>query len=128
MFKQKSFNFFLVIWVKLTQGTGRGTCGWINFLKMSEILQKLDFFNFYLNWNFEDVIVVFLLYNFFKYLIICSITELIWPTQFFNRKNNIGYQIFRFRTFTEVILKLRNYSSYYFVFNLFLFKNVFINK
>ena len=84
---------------------------------MFENLQKLDFFNFFLNYNFEDIIVVFLLYNFFKYLIMCSIIELIWPTQFFNRKNNIGYQLIRFRTFTETILKLRNFSNFYLIFN-----------
>ena len=95
---------------------------------MAEFFQNLDFFNFYTNWNFEDVIVVFLLYNFFKYLIMCSIIELIWPTQFFNRKNNIGYQVLRFRTYTEVILKLRNYSSFYYIFNIFLIKNIFFKK
>lgn len=95
---------------------------------MAEFFQNLDFFNFYTNWNFEDVIVVFLLYNFFKYLIMCSIIELIWPTQFFNRKNNIGYQLIRFRTYSETLLKLRNYSSFYYVFNLFLIKNIFFKK
>lgn len=95
---------------------------------MAEFFQNLDFFNFYTNWNFEDVIVVFLLYNFFKYLIMCSIIELIWPTQFFNRKNNIGYQLIRFRTYSETLLKLRNYSSFYYIFNIFLIKNVFFKK
>lgn len=95
---------------------------------MAEFFQNLDFFNFYTNWNFEDVIVVFLLYNFFKYLIMCSIIELIWPTQFFNRKNNIGYQLIRFRTYSETLLKLRNYSSFYYVFNIFLIKNIFFKK
>lgn len=113
--------------MKLTQGTGRGTCLWNKcFILMSEFLNKLDFFNYYLNWNFEDVLVVFLLYNFFKYLITCSIIELIWPTQFFNRKNNIGYQLFRFRTYSETILKLRNYSSYFKIYNLFFLKNNFL--
>ncbi len=95
---------------------------------MAEFFQNLDFFNFYTNWNFEDVIVVFLLYNFFKYLIMCSIIELIWPTQFFNRKNNIGYQLIRFRTYSETLLKLRNYSSFYYIFNIFLIKNIFFKK
>lgn len=95
---------------------------------MSEILSKLDFFNFFINYNFEDVLVVFLLYNFFKYLIMCSIIELIWPTQFFNRKNNIGYQLIRFRTYTETLLKLRNFSNYYFVFNKFFLKFFFFKK
>ena len=92
---------------------------------MSEYIQKLDFFNFYLNWNLEDILVVLLLYNFFKYVIMCSIVELIWPTQFFNRKNNIGYQVLRFRTYTETVLKLRNYSSFFYLFNVFLLNNTF---
>jgi len=92
---------------------------------MSEIIQKLDFFNFYLNWNLEDALVVLLIYNFFKYIIMCSIVELIWPTQFFNRKNNIGYQIIRFRTYTETILKLRNYSSFFYLFNIYMLNNTF---
>lgn len=92
---------------------------------MSEYIQKLDFFNFYLNWNLEDALVVLLIYNFFKYIIMCSIVELIWPTQFFNRKNNIGYQVLRFRTYTETILKLRNYSSFFYLFNIFMLNNTF---
>lgn len=95
---------------------------------MTEFLIKLDFFNFFVNYNFEDIIVVFLLYNFFKYLIMCSIIELIWPTQFFNRKNNIGYQLVRFRTFTETLLKLRNFSTYFLIFNKFLIKSFFFKK
>jgi len=92
---------------------------------MSEYIQKLDFFNFYLNWNLEDALVVLLIYNFFKYIIMCSIVELIWPTQFFNRKNNIGYQVLRFRTYTETVLKLRNYSSFFYLFNIFMLNNTF---
>ena len=88
------------------------------YLRVSDIFNSLDFFNYYVNDSFEDVLVVFFLYSFFKYLVTCSIVELIWPTQFFNRRNNIGYSYLRFRTFTEVVLKLRNYSSLFFVFNL----------
>ncbi len=59
------------------------------------------------------------LYNFFKYLIMCIISELFWPTQFFNRRHNVGYQAYRLRTYTETLLKLIDYSSFYFVFNYF---------
>lgn len=92
---------------------------------MSVYVYNLDFFNFYLHWNLEDILVVFLLYSFFKYLIICSIVELIWPTQYFNRKNNIGTQIIRFRVYTEVLLKLRNFSTFFYIFNVILLKNFF---
>jgi hypothetical protein len=85
--------------VKLTQGTGRGTCLWIIiFIEMSNLLYKLyrkienilsvfvsfipfdidfNFFNFFYNFVWEDIIVVVFLYNFIKYIILCSINELI---------------------------------------------------
>ena len=50
-------------------------------------------------------------YNFLKLLLIGSILELIWPTQFFNRRHNINLQLFRFRTFVETFLKLKT-SNY----------------
>ncbi len=83
---------------------------------ISEILLNLNFFNFYTNWNLEDALIVFLLYNFFKYIIIGAIVELIWPTQFFNRKNTISFNSIRHRTYTETVLKLRNYSKFHSVF------------
>lgn len=93
---------------------------------MSELILNLNYFNFYKNFLWEDLVVVFLLYNFFKYLIICAMTELIWPTQFFNRRHTTGYQVVRFRTFTETLLKLRNFNSFYSTFNLFVLKYEFI--
>lgn len=95
---------------------------------VSDYIMNLDYLNFYKNFLWEDLIVVFLLYNFFKYLIICAMTELIWPTQYFNRKHTMGFQIAKFRTYTETILKLRNYNSYSYVFNYFLLKYQFILK
>lgn len=72
------------------------------------------FSNFFI-W--EDFLVLTFVYIFFKFIILTSVLELIWPTHYFNRKNNIGFQSFRLRTYTETILKLR---SFYF-FNNFLF-------
>jgi hypothetical protein len=57
-----------------------------------------------------------------------SINELIWPTQFFNRRHTTSYTFIRFRTFTETILKLRSYTSFFYLFNLFLIKTKFIFK
>ena len=74
------------------------------------------------------MIVVFLLYNFFKYLIVSAFVELIWPTQMFNRKHLIGYNVLKFRTYTETILKLKNFSQYYSIFNSFYLKYFFILK
>lgn len=46
------------------------------------------------------------MYNFIKVIIIGSIVELILPTHYFNKKNNINNNL-KFRTFTETLLKLR---------------------
>lgn len=102
----------IVIWVKLTQGTGRGTCWWsiyflFFFFKVFELLfsQKLDI---YVYSTLEDVFVVLMLYSFIKLILLSSIIELIWPTQFFNRRNSMAVVGYRLRTFTEVLLKLRS--------------------
>ena len=65
----------------------------------------------------EELLVIFLFYNFIKVLVFSSIVELIWPTQFFNRKNSSLYQNIRYRTFTEFLLKLRNKTNFYNFFN-----------
>ena len=56
----------------------------------------------------EDVFVVLMLYSFIKLIVLSSLVELIWPTQFFNRRNSMGVTNFRLRTYTEVLLKLRS--------------------
>ncbi len=56
----------------------------------------------------EDVFVVLMLYSFIKLVVLSSLVELIWPTQFFNRRNSMGVTSFRLRTYTEVLLKLRS--------------------
>ncbi len=66
---------------------------------------------------FDDLIVIFMLYSFIKILLMSSLSELIWPTQFFNRRHNIGFQVFKFRVFTEVLLKLNNSNSFIFLLN-----------
>ena len=58
----------------------------------------------------EDVFVVLMLYSFIKLVLLSSIVELIWPTQFFNRRNSMGITSLRLRTYTEVLLKLRSSS------------------
>ena len=59
----------------------------------------------------EDVFVVLMLYSFIKLVLLSSIVELIWPTQFFNRRNSMGVTSLRLRTYTEVLLKLRSSST-----------------
>lgn len=67
-------------------------------------------------------------YNFIKLIIFGSIVELIWPTQFFNRKHSSSQQLLRFRTFTETVLKLRIKNYYYIVFNQSLLKYLFVKN
>lgn len=74
------------------------------------------FSNFYSNfsnfiyYDFDELLTILFVFNFFKLVVWSSIFELLWPTQFFNRKNNIFYQSFRFRTFVEFQLKLNSTS------------------
>ena len=66
---------------------------------------KLDIYMYSI---LEDIFVVLMLYSFIKLVLLSSIVELIWPTQFFNRRNSMGVTSLRLRTYTEVLLKLRN--------------------
>ncbi len=59
----------------------------------------------------EDIFVVLMLYSFIKLVLLSSLVELIWPTQFFNRRNSMNTSNFRLRTYTEVLLKLRSSNS-----------------
>ena len=68
----------------------------------------------------EDVFVVLMLYSFIKLVLLSSLVELIWPTQFFNRRNSMGVTSFRLRTYTEVLLKLRSTNSNFSYFAIFL--------
>ena len=65
-------------------------------------------FNFYNSWNFEDIFVLVLIYNFVKIMLVCLLNETIWGTQFFNKK--IGTQIvpLKSKMYFEYILKLKN--------------------
>ena len=66
---------------------------------------NLDIFDIFYNFVWEDLLVIFFLYSFLKYVILCSINELIWPTHFFNRKHSNSYTKNRFRTYVEYINK-----------------------
>lgn len=78
------------------------------------------FFNIVLNFS-EEFIVLIIIYNFIKLIIIGSIVELILPTHYFNKKNNINNNL-KFRNYTETLLKLRPIEFKKNVFN-----NSFIN-
>jgi hypothetical protein len=72
---------------------------------------SLNIFKTFINMQFvatEDLIVLFLMYHFLKILFSASINELIWPTQFFNRRHTTGLQVVHYRTYTETIEKFYN--------------------
>ena len=77
---------------------------------MFELLfsQKLDI---YFYSTLEDIFVVLMLYSFIKLILLSSIIELIWPTQFFNRRNSMSIVSYRLRTYVETILKLRSTAN-----------------
>ena len=64
-------------------------------------------FDMHLYSILEDIFIVLMLYSFIKLVLLSSLVELIWPTQFFNRRNSNGVTSFRLRTFVEVLTKLR---------------------
>ena len=65
-------------------------------------------FDLHLYSMLEDIFVVVMLYSFIKLVVLSSLVELIWPTQFFNRRNSMGVVTYRLRTYTETLLKLRS--------------------
>lgn len=121
------FSWFEWSWHKVLVGE---PVGWIKFcnIKMSLSIFDINFFNFYKAFLFEDLVIVFFLYSFLKYIILGSFVELIWPTQYFNKKHNINVQFLKFRCYVSYILKLRNYTLIYKFFNLILIQNIFIKK
>lgn len=84
---------------------------WLNsfFLKLNTLI-----------FNSDELILIFLIYNFMKLIVFNSIIELIWPTHFFNKKNNINFSIIKYRGFIESFLKLRkNYKQNYIFYKAF---------
>lgn len=95
------------------------------------IFTFLNDFNFYIQLKLffiEEIVVVFMFYNFIKLIIFSSIVELIWPTQFFNKKHGSSYQLLKFRTFNETLLKLRLKNHFYIIFNKSILKYIFIKN
>jgi hypothetical protein len=76
-----------------------------------------NFFSIAYSTIFDDLIVILMLYSFIKILLMSSVIELIWPTQFFNRRQNIGFQVFKNRTYTEVFLKLNTPNQFVLISN-----------
>ena len=86
-------------------------------------------FNFFLNFKLisvEEIIIIFMFYNFIKIIIFGSIFELIWPTQFFNKRHNLNK--IKYRDFIETILKLKINNNVNNVYNLYLLDYFFLKK
>lgn len=95
------------------------------------IFEYINNLNFYFNFKLmsaEEIIIIFIFYNFIKLIIFGSIVELIWPTQFFNRRHNSNFQFIRFRTFTETLIKLRSKTINYKIFNRSFLKFYFVKN
>lgn len=63
-----------------------------------------------------EFFTILFIFNFMQLLILTVISELIWPTQIFNKQHNIGYKVYRLRTYTETLSKLKNYTNFYKIF------------
>lgn len=72
------------------------------FDSICNFFSRLDLNVFY----FEEFVTILFVYNFFKLLLMSSLMELIWPTQFFNRKNTILFKFIRKRAFLEFLIYL----------------------
>lgn len=93
------------------------------------MLEFINNFNFFINFKLfsvEEIVIIFLFYNFIKILIFGSLLELIWPTQFFNRRH-INKNL-RFRTFVETISKLKINNGLNNIFNNSLLSVFFLKK
>ena len=95
------------------------------------IYNFLNDFNYYIHLKLffvEELIVIFLFYNFIKLIIFGAVVELVWPTQYFNRKHSSSYQLIKFRTFTETLIKLRPNYDRYSTFNKVFIKHYFVKN
>lgn len=97
-------------------------------VRVAEWVEYFGLVNVIARTNVEDLIVVTFVYIFFKYMLLSSVVELIWPTQYFNKKHVVGYQSFRLRTYVETINKLRNFTNYYSVANIYFIFYYFIYR
>ena len=136
----KKFNFIFIFcwyaywwfewsWHKVLVGE---TCWWSIFLFFFKLLELLfcGKYDVYFYSTLYDMFVVLLLYSFIKLILLSSLVELIWPTQFFNRRCLQNVLLFRLRTYTEYVVKLRcfgtNVSQKIILVNFFIFFKIFL--
>ena len=87
--------------------------------KLTKFLNNLNIFNFFI--YIDNFLLILFIYTFFKTVLISSIFELIWPTQLFNKKNNISYNFFKNRSFLEFFIKIKNFNKFNFIINIIFF-------
>jgi len=71
----------------------------------------INVLDFYVYNFLEDIFIICIIYNFLKMLTLGVLSELIWPTQFFNRRNFIGAATIKKRTYVEFLLKLNGFKN-----------------
>lgn len=97
-------------------------------MKLYEFINNINFFFNSKLFLVEEFVVLLLFYNFVKLIVFGSLLELLWPTQFFNRRHSSNYSLVKIRTFTETVLKLRRRTPFYKIFNRALYKYRFFKK
>jgi hypothetical protein len=61
----------------------------------------------------EDFIIVVLSFTFVNFIMSSVLSELIWPTHFFNRRHSTGFNVTRYRVFADVIGKVIKNATLY---------------
>ncbi len=81
----------------------------------------LNILDFYVYSFLEDIFIICMVYNFLKLLILGLLSEMVWPTQFFNRRNFIGTSNIHKRVYTEYFTKFYRINNlYYFILSLYM--------
>ena len=97
-------------------------------MKLYEFLNNINFVFFSKLFMLEELVVLILFYNFIKLIVFGSLLELLWPTQYFNKKHSSDHLFLKNRTFVETVVKLRRKTRFYIVFNRAFFKKFFFKK
>ena len=71
------------------------------------------------NSIFDHMLSILMMYSFLKLVILSSILELLWPTHFFNKRNNFDLSYVKQKNFLESLLKITNSNPFVFTTNKF---------
>ena len=89
--------------------------------KLVVFFEKFNVYSIFL--FFDNLLLILFIYTFYKNILISSIFELIWPTQIFNKKNNINFNNYKKKSFIEFFIKIKEFNKFNFLINLFFFNN-----